>query len=250
MLAPALSKFGPLGVRDFEIFDLPYVFDNYAELHKVTQGPIGAALLKKLEPRGIVGLAYWDNGFKEMSANKPLHKPEDARGLKMRIPSSKVIEAQMRAIGTLPQTMAYSEVYQAMQTNVVDGSENTHSNVFTGKHHEVQKYITLTDHGYLGYAVIVNKKFWDSLPPDVRGALEGAMKEATAYEIDIAKKENDQALEAIRKSGKTEIIALTPEEKLAWKKAMVKVHAQMADKLGRETLEAIYKETGFDPAKY
>lgn len=249
MLAPALSKFGPLGIRDFEVFDLPYVFDNYAELHKVTLGPIGAGLLKKLEPKGIVGLGYWDNGFKQMSANKPLRKPEDVKGQKLRIPSSKVIDAQMRALGAMPQTMAYSEVYQAMQTGVVDGSENTHSNLYTGKHHEVQKYLTLTDHGYLGYAVIVNKKFWDGLNPEIRKTLEGAIKDATVYNNDIAQKENDQALENVRKSGKTQVITLTPEEKMAWKKATIKVHEQFADKLGRDTLQTIYRETGFDPSK-
>lgn len=249
MLAPALSKFGPLGIRDFEVFDLPYVFDNYAELHKVTLGPIGAGLLKKLEPKGIVGLGYWDNGFKQMSANKPLRKPEDVKGQKLRIPSSKVIDAQMRALGAMPQTMAYSEVYQAMQTGVVDGSENTHSNLYTGKHHEVQKYLTLTDHGYLGYAVIVNKKFWDGLNPEIRKTLEGAIKDATVYNNDIAQKENDQALENVRKSGKTQVITLTPEEKMAWKNATIKVHEQFADKLGRDTLQTIYRETGFDPSK-
>ncbi|MFC5302850.1 TRAP transporter substrate-binding protein [Azospira restricta] len=248
MLAPALSKFGPLGIREFEVFDLPYVFDNYAELHKITLGPIGAGLLKKLEPKGITGLAYWDNGFKQMSSNKPMKKPEDAKGQKLRIPSSKVIDAQMRTLGAMPQTMAYSEVYQAMQTGVVDGSENTHSNLFTGKHHEVQKYLTLTDHGYLGYAVIVNKKFWDGLDPEIRKTLEGAMKDATTYNNEIAQKENDQALENVRKSGKTQVIALTPEEKQAWKKATMKVHEQFADKLGRDTLQTIYRETGFDPS--
>lgn len=249
MLAPALSKFGPLGVRDFEAFDLPYVFDNYADLHKITYGPVGANLLKKLEPKGIIGLGYWDNGFKQMSANKPLRKPEDVKGLKMRIPSSKVIEAQMRAYGAMPQTMAYSEVYQAMQTGVVDGSENTHSNLFTGKHHEVQKFLTLTDHGYLGYAVIVNKKFWDSLNPEIRKTLEGAMKDATIYNNEIAQKENDLALEGVKKSGKTQVIVLTPDEKMAWKKGAMKVHEQFADKLGRDTLQTIYRETGFDPSK-
>lgn len=249
MLAPALSKFGPLGIRDFEVFDLPYMFDNYEELHKITLGPVGAGLLKKLEPKGIVGLAYWDNGFKQMSSNKPMKKPEDAKGQKLRIPSSKVIDAQMRALGAMPQTMAYSEVYQAMQTGVVDGSENTHSNFFTGKHHEVQKYLTLTDHGYLGYAVIVNKKFWDGLNPEIRKILEGAVKDATTYNNEIAQKENDQALEGVRKAGKTQMIALTPDDKLAWKKATIKVHDQFSDKLGRETLQTIYRETGFDPAK-
>jgi C4-dicarboxylate-binding protein DctP len=249
MLAPSLAKFGPLGAREFEVFDLPYIFDDYQELHKVTQGPIGAALLKKLESKGIVGLAYWDNGFKDMSANKALRKPEDFKGLKMRIQSSKVLDAQMRALGANPQVMAFSEVYQALQTGVVDGTENPPSNLYTQKMHEVQKFLTISEHGYLGYAVIVNKKFWEGLPADIRTTLDGAMKEATKYANDIARKENDEAVEAVRKSGKTQIITLTADEKKAWKKALVKVHQEAESRVGKDLIQSIYKETGFDPAK-
>jgi len=249
MLAPSLAKFGPLGVPAFEAFDLPYLFDSYDELNKVTTGPVGKQLFQKLESKGIVGLAYWDNGFKDMSANKPLRMPADFRGLKMRIQSSKVLDAQMRALGAVPQVMAFSEVYQALQTGVVDGTENPPSNLYTQKMNEVQKYLTLSNHGYLGYAVIVNKPFWDGLPPDIRKQLEGAMVEATKYTNDIAKKENDDALEAVRKAGKTEIITLTPEEKKAWKKALVKVHTEMEPRIGKDTIQAIYKATGFDPNK-
>jgi len=247
MLAPSVSKFGPLGAREFEIFDLPYMFDSFDELHKVTDGPVGKALFKKLESKGITGLAYWDNGFKDMSANKPLRKPEDMKGLKMRIQSSKVLESEMRAYGALPQVMAFSEVYQAMQTGVVDGSENPPSNFYTQKMHEVQKYLALTDHGVIEYAVIVNKKFWDGLPADIRTTLEGAMKDATKYANDIAKKENEDALAAVKASGKTEIIALSPQEKAAWKKVAVAVHKENESRVGRETIEAVYKETGFKP---
>ncbi len=249
MLAPSLAKFGPLGAREFEVFDLPYLFDDYKELHRVTQGPIGQQLMKKLDSKGILGLAFWDNGFKEMSANKPLRKPEDCRGLKMRIQSSKVLDSQMRALGAIPQVIAFSEVYQALQTGVVDGTENPVSNLYTQKMHEVQKYLTLSDHGYLGYAVIVNKKFWDGLPADLRGILEGAMKDATKYANDLAQKKNDEDLELVKKSGKTQVITLTPQEKLEWKKVLVKVHAEHEAKIGKELLQAIYKETGFDPKK-
>ena len=190
MLAPSLAKFGPLGVREFEVFDLPYILPSKAALRKVTEGDLGKRLFKKLESKGIVGLGYWDNGFKVMSANKPLRTPEDFRGVKMRIQSSKVLEAQMRALGAIPQVMAFSEVYQAMQTGVVDGSENTPSNMYTQKHHEVQKFITLSDHGYIGYAVIANKKFWDGLPGDVRGAArEGDGRGDRLREPDIADRE-------------------------------------------------------------
>ncbi len=249
MLAPSLAKFGPLGAREFEVFDLPYLFEDYDDLHKVTRGPIGAALMKKLDAKGIVGLAYWDNGFMDMSANKPLRKPEDFRGLKMRIQSSKVLDAQMRALGASPQVMAFSEVYQALQTGVVDGTENPPSNFYTQKMHEVQKYLTLSNHHYLAYGVIVNKKFWDGLPADIRTTLEGAMADATTYADDIAKKENDDAIEAVRKSGRTEIITLTPEEKLAWKRALIKVHKEAESRVGRDLIQSIYRETGFDPGR-
>ena len=249
MLAPTLAKFGPLGVKEFEAFDLPFIFDDYAELHKVTQGPVGKALLAKLEAKGIKGLAYWDNGFKSFSANTPLKVPADYKGKKFRIQSSKVLEEQIRAVGGIPQVMAFSEVYQALQTGVIDGTENPISNFYTQKMHEVQKHLALTNHGYLGYAVITNKKFWDGLPADIRGELEQAMKEATDYANKIAKEENDKALEAVKASGKTAVYTPTAEERLALKKAMAPVHTKMADRVGKETLQEIYKVTGFDPNK-
>ena len=153
MLAPSNSKFGPMGVKDFEVFDLPFLLPNLASLRKVTEGPIGQKMLKLLEPKGMIGLAYWDNGFKQMSANKPLHMPEDYKGQKFRIQSSKVLEAQFRLLGATPQVMAFGEVYQALQTGVVDGQENTPSNIYTQKFYEVQKYTALTNHGYIGYVV-------------------------------------------------------------------------------------------------
>ncbi|MDC7717777.1 TRAP transporter substrate-binding protein [Vogesella sp. DC21W] len=247
MLAPSLAKFGPLGAKEFEVFDLPYIFDNYDELHKVTQGPIGMQLLSKLESKGIKGLAYWDNGFKIFSANKPLKSPADFKGLKMRIQSSKVLEEEMRSLGALPQVMAFSETYQALQTGVVDGTENPPSNMLTQKMHEVQKYATVTNHGYLGYAVIVNKKFWDGLPADVRTILDGAMKDATNYANKIAKQENDDDLAKIKASGKTQIYIPTAAERDAFKKALVPVHTKMDDRIGEGLVQLIYKQTGFTP---
>ncbi len=249
MLAPSVSKFGPLGVRAFEVFDLPFIFDNDKELHNVTQGRIGQQLFKMLESKGIIGLAYWDNGFKQMSSNKPLRTPADFRGQKLRIQSSKVLDGQMRALGATPQVMAFSEVYQALQTGVVDGDENTWSNIYTQKFYEVQKYITVSNHGVIEYAVIVNKKFWDGLPADIRATLDGAMKDATTYANEIAKQENDEALEKIKASGKSQIITLTPDEKKAWKKAELKVHRENEATIGKNLIQEIYKDTGFDPTK-
>ncbi|MGE5504665.1 MAG: TRAP transporter substrate-binding protein [Actinomycetota bacterium] len=243
MLAPSLAKFGPLGVKEFEVFDLPFIFPDKAVLRAVTEGPVGIGLLKKLEGKGIIGLAYWDNGFKVMSANKPLHTPDDFKGIKLRIQSSKVLDAQMRALGALPQVMAFSEVYQALQTGVVDGTENPPSNMYTQKMHEVQKHATLSNHGYLGYAVIVNRKFWEGLPADIRATLEGCMNEATKYANAIAQTENDEALAAMKASGKTQFYELTPAERAAWMKALLPVHKDMEGRVGKDLIQAIYKES-------
>ncbi|MEZ5609872.1 MAG: TRAP transporter substrate-binding protein [Rhodocyclaceae bacterium] len=247
IIAPSLAKFGPLGLRVFEAFDLPYIFDSYADLHKVTGGSLGARMLESLEPRGITGLAFWDNGFKSLSANTPIRTPDDLRGKKMRIQSSKVLDAQMRALGALPQVTAFDEVFAALKAGVVDGTENPHSNFYTQRMHEVQSHMLLTNHGYLGYAVITNKKFWDGLPGAVRDALARAMREATDYTNQIAKAENDKALAAIEAAGTTEVRVPTTEERLAFKKALVPVHRAMAPRIGKDLIEAIYDETGFDP---
>jgi C4-dicarboxylate-binding protein DctP len=242
MLAPSLAKFGALGVREFELFDIPYIFPSKEVLYRVTEGPIGKKLFQKLETKGITGLAYWDNGFKVMSANKPLIHPADFKGLKMRIQPSKVLDAQMRALGANPQSMGFSEVYQALQTGVVDGTENPPSNLYTAKMYEVQKNVTVSNHGYLGYAVIVNKKFWDRLPADIRTELEGAMKEATKYNNEIAQQENDKAMEAVRKSGKTAVHMMTAEERAEWRKALLPVQKQMEGRIGKELIAEVNKE--------
>jgi C4-dicarboxylate-binding protein DctP len=242
MLAPSNSKFGPIGVKEFEVYDLPFILPDKKAVRRVNDGKLGQRLLKLLEPKGMVGLAYWDNGFKLMSANKPLKEPEDFKGLKFRIQSSKVLELQMRALGALPQIMAFSEVYQALQTGVVDGQENTPSNMYTQKMHEVQKYTTLSDHGYIGYVVVVNKKFWDDLPGDIRTQLSKAMTEATQYSNDISEKENAEALEDMKKSGKTEFITLTAAQRANWKKALQPVYEDAAKRVGKSLIDEFEKE--------
>jgi C4-dicarboxylate-binding protein DctP len=241
MLAPSLAKFGPLGVKEFEVFDLPYIFPTKAALYRVTEGGIGKGILKKLEPKGITGLAFWDNGFKVMSANQALHTPADFKGMRMRIQASRVLDAQMRALGASPQVLAFSEVYQALQQNVVDGTENTPSNMATQKMNEVQAHMTLSNHGYLGYAVIVNKKFWDGLPADLRNALELAMQQATAFEKTIAQRDNDMALDAIRDAGTTRIHVLSEQEQSQWRSALLPVQKDMEGRIGKELVGAINK---------
>src|SRR6201997_3894098 len=247
MLAPSNSKFGPIGIKEFEVFDLPYILPDLKTLRKVTDGPLGTRLLKLLDAKGMTGLAYWDNGFKEMTANRKLISPADYKGVKFRIQSSKVLEAQFRGLGVVPQVMAFSEVYQALQTGVVDGQENTWSNIYTQKMHEVQKYITETNHGYIGYVVVTNKKFWDGLPADIRAQCEKAMKEATAYGNAQSQKENEEAMEEIKKSGKSEIITLTPEQDAAMRKAVDPVYKDVASRVGQPLIDEFLKETGRSP---
>ncbi len=245
MLAPSLAKFGPLGAKEFEIFDFPCIFSDTPSLHKVTEGQIGKDLLAKLDSKGILGLAFWDNGFKIFSANKPVKVPADFKGLKMRIQSSKVLDAQMRALGAIPQVMAFGEVYQGLQTGVVDGTENPPSNMYTQKMHEVQKYATVSNHGYLGYAVITNKKFWDGLAPDVRAGLDKAMAESTAYANEIAQKDNDDALAGMKASGKTEFFEPSAAEHETLCKAMETVYTDMADRVGgKDFLDKVRQAAG------
>ena len=240
MLAPSMAKFGPLGAREFELFDLPFIFPNKETLYRTMDGVVGKRLFNKLETKGIIGLAYWDNGFKQMSANKPMHKVADFNGLKMRIQSSKVLDAQMKALGAMPQVMAFSEVYTALQQGVVDGTENPLSNIYTQKMHEVQKHMTLSDHGYLGYAVITNKKFWDGLTADQRSLISQAMKEATVYERSIAEQEGEDALAKIRAAKTTEIYTLTPAERAEWMNALLQVHKEFENVVGKENLQEVY----------
>jgi len=247
MLAPSLSKFGPLGAKEFEVFDLPFLFKDTDSFRAVTEGALGKELFSKLEPKGIRGMAFWDNGFHIMSANRPLHHVADFRGLKMRIQSSKVLEAQMRALGAIPQVMAFSELYQALQSGVVDGTEGTPSNFWTQKIYEVQKHMSLSNHGHLAYAAIVNKKFWDGLPTDLRTTLDGCMRDATIYANAIAATENTQSLDKIRASGKTTVYTPTAAEILEWKKALMPVHHEMEARVGKDVVQAAYKAAGFVP---
>ena len=249
MLAPSLAKFGPLGVKEFEVFDLPYIFPDEAAFHRVADGPIGRMLLAKLEPKGIKGLGYIDNGFHDMAGNRPMRKPADFKGMKMRIQSSKVLEAQMRALGAIPQVMAASEVYQGLQTGVVDGTEGVPSGLYTQKLYEVAKYLTVSDHGHLAYAVIANKAFWDGLPADLRATLESALKESIDYGNAAARKDNADALAAIKATGRTEITVLTPQQKEEWRQVLLPVHREVEGRIGRELIQQVYATTGFGGAK-
>lgn len=247
MLAPSLSKFGQLGVKEFELFDLPYLFDGYETLRKLTLGPVGAMLLDKLAAKGVKGLAYWDNGFKSFSTNSPIRRPADLKGKRLRIQPSGVIEEQMRALGAKPYAMAFSAAYKALEAGMVDGAENPPSNFYGQKMHEVQKHFTLTEHGYLGYAVIANRKFWDGLPPDIRQALAEAMEQSTRYANQIARIENETALEQMKNTGKVLVYKPTPAERSAFKKALAPVHARAMGGMDGELMRRVYRDIGYDP---
>jgi len=242
MLAPSTAKFAPLGAKEFEALDLPNLFASEEAYTKAMKGEVGKWLFKKLEPKGISGLAFWDNGFHMVSANRPLLNPSDFQGIKMRISGSKIADRYFRDVGAIPQILAFSEVYQALQTGVVDGCENTASNYLTQKFHEVQKHITVSYHAHLQYAVIVNTKFWSGLPADIRTQLDKAMDEATDYTNSIAVKENEDALAEIKKSGKTTLHYLTDDQKKAWQTAMAPTYQWAKGRVGTEVLDLLSKE--------
>lgn len=247
LLAPSTSKFGPLGFTEYEALDLPFIFHDEASFKKFAQSDLAKSMFAKLETKGVKGLAYWDNGFHVMGANKQIRNVKDFQGLKLRIQGSKVLEATTKAWGAIPQVMAFSEVYQALQTGVVDGLENVPSNFWTQKFYEVVKYIAVSHHGHLSYAVVANKGFWDGLAPDVRAGLEKALAESSAHFDALAKKENDEALEAIKKLGKVEVYNLTPDERKSWVQAVLPVHKEMEKRIGKQTIDALYKVVDFKP---
>jgi C4-dicarboxylate-binding protein DctP len=248
ILAPSISKFGPLGIKEFDIFDLPFLMSDDNHARQMYASPMMDELNKKLEAKEVKPLAYWDNGTHVYTCNKPLIMPEDFKGLKMRIQGSKVLDAVARELGAIPQIMAFGELYQALQTGVVDGEDNVPSNIWTQKFYEVQRYLTVSNHGRLTYALITNKTFWAGLPPDVRDELDRAVKESTDFFDTTAAKDNADALEKIRASGKIQVHDLTPDEKKAWIAKLMPVHVEMQKRFGKDFIEKIYAASGFTPA--
>ena len=241
MAAPSFSKFTPL-VPQFQLFDLPFIFQNNDHLHKVQDGEVGAILKDFVNKKGFVALSYWDAGFKHFSSSKKaVVNPEDAKGQKFRIQSSKVLEEQIKVVGGNPQVLPFSEVYSALQQRVVDATENPLSNFYNTKFHEVQTSLTLSAHGYLGYLVVVSEKFWKSLPDDLKTILNQALNEATAYERDETSKEDARVLEELNRyiaSGKKlEIFKLDDTQKAAWQDVMKGVYPHFYDIIGKDLIE-------------
>ena len=239
MLAPSLSKFGRIGFPEFELFDLPFLFKSAEDVRRITKGPIGQRLLHGLSRHGLVGLDFFDNGFKQMSANRPLLAPADFKGLRMRVQASRVIAAQMRALGAQPVTLGFSETRRALAQGVVDGTENPVSNFWTQNMHEVQSDLTLTQHGYLGYAVITNQRFWASLADEDRTLLTHAIHEATSYGNQIADAQNSKALAALGAAGTTHIHTLSEAQRTALRRAVESVHVALERRIGADWMNAI-----------
>lgn len=241
MLAPSLSKFARIGVPEFELFDLPFLFDEVSDVRRITQGPLGQRLLDRLSRQRLIGLGYFDNGFKQMSANRPLLEPADFVGLRMRIQASRVLAEQMRALGAQPVSLAFSETRRALAAGVVDGTENPISNFWTQRMHEVQSDLSLTQHGYLGYAVVVNQRFWRNIPAHDQALLGQALQEALAYGNTIADTQNDQALAALRATGATRIHTPTPGQRAHLRKAVEPVHRGLASRIGSQWMDAVHE---------
>lgn len=240
-IAPSLSKFDRY-TKKIQVFDLPFLFDDIAAVDRFQQSAAGKALLDSMKSRGLQGLAYWHNGMKQLSTNRDkLTRPEDVKGLKFRIQASDVLEAQFRALGANPQKMAFAEVYQALQTGVVDGQENTWSNIYSQKFHEVQKTIAVTNHGVIDYMVVTNAKWWDGLPADIRKGLQQAMDEATAFSNKLANELNERDRKRIEEAGKAKIQPLSKEDVAAWRKAMEPVWKKFEGDIGKDLIEAALK---------
>jgi len=237
IVAPSLAKFGKY-TKKLQIFDLPFLFDDIDAVGRFQNSAKGQELLNSMEDKGLIGLGFLHNGMKQLSANVPLRTPADAKGLKFRIMSSDVLEAQFKDIGANPQKLAFAEVYQALQSGVVDGAENPWSNIYTKKFYEVQKYITESDHGVLDYMVVTNAKWWNGLPADVKSGLAKAMTESIAYGNKIALTEDQSYRQKVIDAKKAEVIQLTKAEKAEWRKAMKPVWAQFEGEIGKDLIDA------------
>jgi C4-dicarboxylate-binding protein DctP len=237
MIATSFSLFDRLTTK-FQVFDLPFLFRDLASVERFQQAPAGRGMLSALNEHGMLGLAFWHNGMKQLSGPRPLVHPADAAGLKFRVQESDILQAQIETVGGSPQKMAFGEVYQALQTGTVDAQENTWSNIYSSKFYEVQPYVTETNHGYIGYFVVVNKAFWESLPPDLRTGLEQTLAEVTAWGNARAEEINVDGKQKIAESGRSQIIELTPEQLAEWQTAMRPVWEQFRASIGTELIDA------------
>lgn len=233
MIAPATSKLSRLSPQ-WQIFDLPFALNDEAEVHREMDGPTGEKLLSSLSASNIQGLAFWDNGFKQMTNGKrPLINPEDFGGLTFRVMiNSQVLKRQFEELGAYPVEIQFNDLYHALETNLADGQENTLSNICSKKLYRVQPYLTISNHGYMGYVVMTNAKFWSSLPDDVRLTLESTLHEVTEWERQISAEKNRESMEEVVSYGKVQIHQLTEAERNKWFEALHPLHMEFRDITG------------------
>lgn len=240
ILAPSLAKFGKY-TKQIQIFDLPFLFNDIQAVDRFQASKEGLGLLNSMEKKGIKGFGFLHNGMKQLSANKPLGMPSDAKGLKFRIQPSDVLEAQFNAVGGNPQKLAFAEVYQALQTGVVDGTENPWSNIYSKKFHEVQKYIMDSNHGVLDYMVIGNAKWWAGLPPDIQKGLTEAMNESIKFGNKVAFEEDMAFREKVIKDNKAKVLPMSKEHLAAWRDAEKPVWKKFEGEIGKDLIDAALK---------
>jgi C4-dicarboxylate-binding protein DctP len=237
MAAPSLSKFEKY-TKSLQVFDLPFLFSSTEDVDKFIATPAGKKLLRSMESKGLVGLGFLHNGMKQLSANKPLKVPEDAKGLKFRIQTSDVLAAQFEAVGAYPIKKPFSEVFTLLQTKAIDGQENTWSNIYSKKFFEVQDYITESNHGYLGYMVVTSAEFWNGLPNDIRAELWKALDEAIAYGNKVAHEKDSGDRKQVEDSGRSKIVTLSKDEVAKWRAAMKPVWKKFEDEIGKDIVAA------------
>ena len=242
LAAPSLSKFETF-TKKFRIFDLPFVFKDVAAVDHFQNSEAGEKLKNSMVRRGLKGLAFWHNGMKQISANKPLLMPEDAKGLKFRVQASDVLVAQFDQLGASPQKMSFKEVYGGLQTKVIDGQENTWSNIYGQKFFEVQDGITESNHGILDYLVVTSTKWWDGLPDDVRDQFSSILKEVSEARNAESTRVNEEAKQAIIAAGGV-VRTLTPEQRQAWVDAMKPVWKKFEGDIGADLMDAALKANG------
>ncbi|WAN11631.1 TRAP transporter substrate-binding protein [Stutzerimonas balearica] len=237
LLAPSLAKFEQY-TKQVQVFDLPFLFDDLDAVNRFQKRAKGRQLLRSMETHNITGLAYWHNGMKQLSATRPLHRPADAAGLSFRIQPSAVLQAQFDAVGANSQKLPFAQVYSALKTGTVQGAENPWSNIYSKNMHKVQPYITETNHGVLDYMLVTNTRFWMSMPHKVRFELEAIIDEVTYMVNQEAEQLNQADRERIRQAGTSQIIALSDEERQAWREKMRPVWQQFEPVIGADIIKA------------
>jgi tripartite ATP-independent transporter DctP family solute receptor len=239
MIAPSFSKVTEL-IPEWQVLDLPFIFEDYHDVEKVFTGEVGKQLLAMLGKKGMKGLAFWSNGFKQVTSNRHLFiEPKDFKGLRFRIMPSKAIEEQFRLLGAKPIVVPFNHVYQSLEKQEFDGQENTISNIYSKGFYQFQPYMTVSNHGYLGYAVLMNEKFWESLPKDVQKQIVAALEETTLWNLKQSKQQNEQQLMEMKNNSNIQIYKLTDKERKEWKEKFAPLYEEFEKQFGDKLLRQI-----------